>query len=157
MKNWYSGSLYLVPRDWNPASPDADQDIVHTYEHGEGHFQVAIELWALSNPSRAARIEQLLARAYERDPHILEESEIAELLELLDGLEASLVGSFVDEHWHVPADRLPELKRRTTMLEIDEVEGAVAGEAVAAGFSRVSIAREILRTALDEHLNILTE
>jgi hypothetical protein len=149
--------MYLVPRGWDPAAEDADDQIVYVFEHGRSHIKVASELWGLCDAPRGAEIDALMTRAYERDPHRLDQPDIATLLRLLDGLEDSLSMSWVDEHWNVPSERIPELKRRATMLEIDDVEGVVPESAIAAGLSRVGIARDILRTALDEQLNILLD
>jgi hypothetical protein len=153
----YWGTLYLVPPGWDPDAADADDRIVYTFEHGRSHLKVASELWALCDDRRSAGIDELIARAYRRDPHVLEQPDIAALLQLLDGLEGCLTGSFVDEHLRVPAARIPELKRRTTMLEIDDVEGAVPDSAIAAALSRVAIARDMLQTARDEQLNVLMD
>jgi hypothetical protein len=153
-RHW--GTLHLVPPGWDPDAEDADDRIVHVFEHGPSHLQVASELWALCDAGRAAEIVELMARAYRRDPHVIEQPEIMSLLRLLDGLEECLVGSsFVDEQGRVPADRIPELKRRTSLLEIDDVEGVISEYAVAAGLSRVAVARSILQTARDEQLDVL--
>lgn len=157
MSSRYWGTLYLVPRGWDPAAENADEQIVYSFEYGRSHVKVASELWALCDAARSAEIDELMTHAYQRNPHVLEQTEIASLLRLLDGLETCLVGSFVDERWRIPAERIPELKRRTTMLEIDDVEGAVPDSAIAAGLSRVAIARQILQTARDEQLNILMD
>lgn len=77
------------------------------------------------------------------------------LADLLEGLNERLIGTVVDEHLHIPRERVPEIRRRTTMLEIDEPNLPEA--AVAAGISRVEIAREILQKALDEDLTILLD
>jgi hypothetical protein len=146
------------PLDWHPESEDADDRVVYSFEYGRSHFQVASELWALADDAgRAEKMEDTFSAAHRRKPRLMEKPDIELLRQLLEGLEDRLVGTFIDEHWNVPTDRIPELKRRTTMLEIDDIPHAVPEAAVAAGFSRVAIARNILQKALDENLNIVLD
>jgi hypothetical protein len=161
VSDWKSrcwGQMYLVPVDWDPEAEDADDRVVYSFEYGRSHFKVASELWGLADdPERADKIESIFSAAYQRKPRLIEKADVELLRQLLAGIEDRLVGTFTDEHWNVPTDRIPELRRRTTMLEIDDAPHAIPEAAIAAGLSRVAIAREILDKAVNENLNVILD
>jgi hypothetical protein len=146
------GAIYLVPQGWDPDAEDADERIAYSFEYGRSHIEMGAELWKLVDPARARQIDDIVLSAYGRRPRILNQDDIAALLRLLDGLEQRLAGTYIDEHWNTPLERIPELRERTKMLEISE---KFPETAVGAGIYRVTLAREILETARDEKLDIL--
>jgi hypothetical protein len=106
------------------------------------------------------RIEDTFSDAYRRKPRPVEKADIELLRQLLEGLDDRLVGTFVDEHWNGPTDRIPELKRRT-MLEIDDIPARCTGGLGGVAESDACVANpdahrghsgcSIPRDALDDH------
>jgi hypothetical protein len=151
----YWGTGYLVDDGWDPSDESGDH-VVDRIEGIRSAVEVARELWDLAgDKARGDRINDVMTRAFERDPFVLEAGDIDELLALTDGLVERLVGPVVDEHWNVRPDQLPELRRRTRMLELDDGPPNVPEAGVAAGMSRVVGLRNVLTTARDEKLRIL--
>lgn len=152
MPDYRFGTLYLVRPDWPGNSPDG---VVEQFEHGRSHFDVAAELARLAGEDeRARRIEEVALRAYGREPHKLNREDIQELLVLLDHLEDKLIGKVVDKDWKIRPDQLPELRKRTKTLELEERRGNDALAGVAEGMIRIGSARYILNRAKDQHLEI---
>jgi hypothetical protein len=115
-----------------------------------------MELWGLAgDPERIKQIDAVLDRAYQRPEHILEAADIDELIALLDGLEDRLIGTVVDVHRKIRRDQLPELRRRTTMFDLDETPGYVVENALREGMGRVQDVRDNLRHAREAGLEIL--
>jgi hypothetical protein len=75
---------------------------------------------------RAKRIDDVWNRAYGRKPRELNFADIRELLSLIDGLELRLVGTVVDKDWRITADQLPEIRKRTKLLDLDARRGRAA-------------------------------
>ena len=129
--------------------------MVASYDDGPGYISTAVELWQLAgNEARASEIVTLLDRANERDYAALTSSEAAQLLHLLDDLEIGLKASVVDQDWNVPTARLPELRQRTKMLDLDEERGELARAGVLEGMSSVIALRNILSEAVDRGLDV---
>ena len=147
MRAW--GTIYLVRPEWDGDDEDMDDAVVEEYEPAKSFLEVAPELWRRAgNHERAATIEALVDRVYERQRRWMTASEIEELLQLLEGVEDALVGTVVDEHWMLRPEQVPELRKRTKYLHLDENRGDLAVSGVAAGISDVYSLRAILREAL---------
>jgi|SRR5688572_31258489 hypothetical protein len=152
--NTFWGPARLVPPGWDPDAEDAYDAIEHKSEYTRSHLEVAVELWALVDAARAQRIEGLVLRAFGRDPHVLHIEEIAELGHELDGLETRLRDAgWIDANEDVPADRLPELARRTVRLPLGG--DAVPRAAISSGISRVDAVRALVARALAGGFEIL--
>jgi hypothetical protein len=153
-KRW--GVALLVPPGWDPDSDDADEAIAYRFEHVPSYLEVAQELWALVSPERAGRVRELVLTAFGRQPHLLGGAEVAALGQALDGLEPSLRDAgWIDARGEVPAERLPELARRTTLLDLGA--GFVASAAIGSALSWVAIARHAVETAVDKQLDLLLD
>jgi hypothetical protein len=158
----YWGSLHLVAPDWtgDPDASDAEA-VVDSCRYGFSHISVAVELWRLvGDEERAARIESVVSRAFgdsvDTPVGILKTADIEELLGLLEGLQDALRGSVVDARFQVSAAQLPELRRRTTLLNFNEGDH-VAEDGVAEGMGRVTELMMWLRRALDGGLHVAIE
>lgn len=155
MTRRYWGTYYLVRPDWQGAPEHSDESVVEAYRNGPSHLQVAIELWRLAHDeNRAHAIEAILEDAFGADRPILSESQILQLLDNLEGLDSALEKSVVGPDWRVPEERLPELRTRTKLVDLDADRGATATAGVAEAMSRVSGLREFLRSALAQKLNV---
>ena len=153
MATW--GSLYLVRPDWDGDDESADEAVVEECDYARRFFRVAPELWRVAgHEDRANAIRSLILRAYERPQHWITASEIEELLQLLDGVEDALVGTVVDEHWMLRPEQLPDLRKRTKYLALDEARDERALHGVALGISDIRSLRTILRNARDRGLLI---
>jgi hypothetical protein len=141
------GVAHLVPRGWDPDADDADDAIEHTSDYARSYLEIARELWALVAPERAKLIDDIELRAYARKPHVLLAEDITALRDALADLESRLRDAgWLDAHGDVPADRLPELARRTTTLEL--TGDYVPRAAIAAALTRVAIVSHLLDRAL---------
>lgn len=148
------GVARLVPPGWDPDADDAFDSIEYQSEYARSHLEVAAELWSLVDKERAERLDALVSRAFGRDPHVLHVDEVAELDRALEGLEMQLRNAgWIDAREDVPADRLPELARRTTRLDLSG--DAVPRAAISSGLSRVVAVRELAARALAGGLEIL--
>ena len=151
MKPW--GTIYLMRPDWDGSDEDIDRAVVEAYEPVKSFLDVAIELWRLADDDkRASAIESLLEDVYEREQVIMTTAETNELLQLLEGLEAQLVGKVIDDKWMVQSNRLSELRARTETLNLDESRGHLAVHAVGEGLCGVLWLQKILREALERGL-----
>ena len=153
------GIWWLVPRGWQRQPDDAvDDGIAESYDDGHSALRAAMELWDLAgDAARGKQIEAVLDRAYKRPEHVLHAADIDDLLALLDGIEARLVGTVVDEHRKIRPDQLPELRRRTTMFDLDEIPGYYVENAILEGMGRVESVRENLQHAREAGLEILLD
>jgi hypothetical protein len=137
------GIAHLVPAGWDPDADDADDPIEATCDFMRSHLAVAEELWTLVAPERAQHLDALVLHAYSRKPPVLNPDEVSELGRALDGLEASLRDAgWIDANGDVPADRIPEVRRRTKTLELGE--NRVASAAISSGLWRVDVARAFI-------------
>jgi hypothetical protein len=156
-RDW--GTWYLVPPGWQRPPEDAsDYGFVERFEYGLSYLHAAMELWELAgDPGRVKQIDAVLDRAYQRSRSepILNAAEIDELITLLDGLEDRLIGTVVDQQHKIHRDQLPELRRRTTMFDLDEIPGYVVENAIGEGIGRAQAVRDNLRHARDAGLEIL--
>ncbi len=156
MSRRYWGTLYLVRPDWQGDPDDAAESVVETHRNGPSDMHVAIELWRLAGAEeRARRINDLLERVNERDTPVLNATEIDELLVDLEGLEPALKNAVVGADWRIPADRLPELRQRAKLIDLDESRGELADAGVVEGMSRVSALSNILRDARARGLHVV--
>jgi hypothetical protein len=154
-RDW--GTWYLVPPGWERPPEDAsDYGFVESFQYGLSYLHAAMELWGLAgDPERIKQIDAVLDRAYQRPEHILQAADIDELIALLEGLEDRLVGTVVDEHRKIRRDQLPELRRRTTMFDLDENAGYIVENALLEGMGRAEAVRDNLRHAREAGLEIL--
>jgi hypothetical protein len=148
-----------VPPGWQRQPDDAiDDGIEEIFEYGRSHLRAAMELWDLAgDPGRGKQIEEVLNRAWRRSEPLLNAADIDELIALLDGLEDRLIGTVVDTHRKIRRDQLPELRRRTTMFDLDEIPGYVVENALREGMGRVADVRENLQHAREAGLEILLD
>jgi hypothetical protein len=152
-----SSSIHLFRPEWNN---DPDPEVLYEYVvesllHGPRYIKVARELWQLAgNDERAAKIKAVLRRGCERNTPILYTEEIQEFYDLLVGLELELKKSVVNSDWEIPPDRLAEVRRRTTLLHIEESRGDLARWAVWEAMSEVYGLRDFLKQALDRNLHL---
>jgi hypothetical protein len=150
--SYSGGTLYLVRPGYNGEN---GEDVIDAFDHARGNFEAAMELARLAGlDDRAAQIKQVLLRAYSRQPRVLNRQDIDELLALLDGLEDKLVGPVVDKNWLVRPEQLPELRKRTTTLELEESRGDTAIHGVSEGMARIAALRFILQKAKDANLDV---
>jgi hypothetical protein len=156
-RHW--GTWYLVPPGWQRQPDDVvDDGIEESYEDGRSDLHAAMELWDLAgDPERVKQIDAVIDRAYQRPEHILNAADIDELIELIEGLEDRLVGTIVDQQHRIRRDQLPELRRRTTMFDLDEIPGYVVENAIGEGIGRAQSVRDNLRHARELGLEILLD
>ncbi|NVB77095.1 MAG: hypothetical protein HOV81_01750 [Kofleriaceae bacterium] len=152
------GTLYLI-RPHMIVDDPADA-VVEAYEGGRKRFSIAIELLDLVDRARAQTARALLERAHERKPALLDDSAIANLLELTAGIEAMLRDQLLDAQWYVDDARLPELRSRpglVKVLDLEETRGVLARAAVGEGLAGVLSLRNILRRAQADGLHIVLD
>jgi hypothetical protein len=148
-------SIYLVRPDWHGDPEDSHESVVETLRHGPRYIDLAIELWRLAdNKERADQIKALTLRAFGRSNRDLNTAEVKELLQLLDGLDDALKASLLDENWCVPLERLDEVRRRTTEIDLGERPQHRAVKGVEEGLSEVHGLRDFLKQALDRNLHL---
>jgi hypothetical protein len=148
-------SLYLVAPAWGEDPNNAQESVVGTLRNGPHYLDVARELWRLAgNEDRAAEIEALLERAYDRDNRDLNPTEIAELDRLLGGLEEALKQTVMDSNSVVPLERLPELRLLARVIDLEDRPQHRAIDGVSEGNSQVYLLREFLRQAMDRGLHL---
>lgn len=136
-------TIYLV-------RPDVEErlDVVHSYSEASEWVDIASELATLAGDgARGKRIQDLWLNLYRRKPSVLRPAEIDQMLDLLDGLEMTLVGRIVDEKWRVRTEQLPELRARTITLDLDERRGGAELSAVGEGMSRIIALRGLFQYA----------
>jgi hypothetical protein len=147
-----SRSIFLIRPDWHG---DPDEAVVESLLHGPTSIDVAIELWRLAgNEERAAKIYTLTTRAFGRDNRALSTEEIREFHGLLDGLDEVLKEALLDDKWQIPPERMEEVRRRTRLLDLDDLQGHRAREGVSEGLSQVHGLRDFLKEALDRGLYV---
>jgi hypothetical protein len=153
-----SRSFHLILPTW-----EGEPDNVHEYVaaellHGPRYLDVALELWSLANrQDRVKEIEALLEPAYENDLPVLHSKEIAKLETLLNDLDGSLKASFLDDEWRILPGKMNEVRSRTSLLDLDDVQGHVGADGVSEGLSRVHGLRAFLREALERGLHLVLD
>jgi hypothetical protein len=149
------GTLYLVQPDWNGPEDRLDLSVVEAYERSKSSLDVARELWRLAgNEERAANIDRLLELGYSRPRRFINGAEIDALLEDLEGLEDALIGTVVDDEGKLSPEQLPDLRRTTKTLWLDESRGDLAIWGVEEAMQQVQELREILLRAKELGLNV---
>jgi hypothetical protein len=156
-RDW--GTWYLVPPGWERPPEDAsDYGFVESFQYGRSYLRAAMELWELAGePGRSHQIEAVLNRTWQRPEPILRAADLDELIALLDGLEDRLIGTVVDAERKIRRDQLPELRRRTTMFDLDENAGYLVENALLEGMGRAEAVRDNLRHAREAGLEILLD
>jgi hypothetical protein len=149
------GTLFLVRRDWVGDPEDANQSVVESFDRIRSAFDVAEDLCQLvGDAERAERMHAVVLRAFGRDPHVMNQGDIAEFLELTEHLEKTVADSLLDGRWRVRPDQLANIRRRTTTLDLDESRGELAHAGVGEGLIDVLRLREILKHARDVGLDV---
>jgi hypothetical protein len=152
-----SRSIHLFRPEWNN---DPDPEILYEYVvesllHGPRYIQVALELWRLAgDEERAAKIKAVLRRGCERNAPILYTEDIKEFYDLLDGLDDAMKATWLNDKWQVLPELMPEVRRRTTTLDLDDLQGHLASEGVSEGLGDVHSLRDFLKQALDQNLHV---
>jgi hypothetical protein len=154
-----SSSIYLVLPDWHGDIEDVHDSVVDALLHGPRYIRVALELWRLAGQDeRAAKIKAVLERAYQNDntgfSPILNTTDIKEFYDLLDGLDDALKATWLNDKWQVFPELMPEVRRRTTTLDLDDLQGHLASEGVSEGLGDVHSLRDFLKQALDQNLHV---
>jgi hypothetical protein len=158
MRSSYYGSLYLVTPVREDDSGERHNSVVEVYQSARSHIDVAIELWRLcGREDRARETELLLERAYEDEHPLLDTGKVAQLLSHLEGLDSELKRTLVDAEWRVSPELLPELRKRSRMLDLGEERGELARSAVWEGMSRVVALQSILNEAQRRDLFVALE
>jgi len=148
-------SIYLVRP---PVVEDTELEVLESYERVYHYLEVASELWRLvGNQERARAIEQSVARAHDHHTPTLETADIAKLLEQLEGLDVAVVGPLTDEHHMIAADKLPELRTRSELLDLDEARGFDARAAISEAIIGVENLQGALRSALELGAHIVID
>lgn len=150
-----SRSIYLVRPDWDGDPDDVHESVVEALLNGPRYIEVAIELWRLVDDEiHAAQINALTLRAFGRERRDLSSSEIKEFLQLIEDLDEIVKKTWLDDKWRIPPERLAEVRRRTTLLDLDDNQGHWASEGISEGLGQVAELREFLKQALDRGLHL---
>jgi hypothetical protein len=88
---------------------------------------------------------------------ILETQGIEQLLALLDGLDDAVRTAVLGPDDLVPVDRLPEVRARTRLVDVDEDRGTTATYAVVEALAEVCRLREALEETLAHGLHLLID
>jgi hypothetical protein len=148
-----SRSIHLFRPEWNNNPDDLSDYVVEHLRNGPIFVRLSRELWRLADrEDRAAKIEEVLEHAYERPAPVLHTEEIREFLNLLDGLEEALKQTVVDSHSMIAPERLPEMRRRTTLVDLGEDRGRLALYGISEAISQVCELECFLKEALDRGL-----
>jgi len=151
----FLGTICLIRPDAGTYE-DPSEAVVADFEGAGNLIDLSAELWRLVDAEdRAQKIEALLERAYSAKPYGLDDSGIGELLRLTDGLDEALRENVVDQDLRVSADRLPDLRRSTEWLDVDERRSELARHAVGEGLAGVVALRNILKRARAQKLHIV--
>jgi hypothetical protein len=150
-----SSSIYLIRPEWHGDLEDTEDYVVDALLHGPRFIRVARELWQLAgSDERAAKIKAVLRRGCERVGRILYTEDIKEFYDLLDGLDDAIKATWLNDKWQVLPELMPEVRRRTTTLDLDDLEGHLASEGVTEGLGEVHSLRDFLKQALDQNLHV---
>lgn len=115
------GAFHLVPPGTPLDSEDLDTHVVRTYRHGPSNAWMAEELWRLGGQGeRADRVASILSRAWGRSVPMMNRTDIGELLDALEGLEGHVGQALLDERWHIRADKMDDIRRRSQYLAVDD-------------------------------------
>jgi hypothetical protein len=131
---------------------DADPpqvDVIESYPKAYGFVEVAMELWQLAGrEDRASAIRDIIASRVDYEPTRLEQAQIRELRDSLDGLEEALIGTLTDEQHMLSPEMVEQLRGRTETLDLAESRGDLARHAVDEALIYVHYLRTIADTAL---------
>jgi len=141
--------LVLVRRAWGGAASMNPEVIERVCPRGAHHVDVAIELWRLAGwPERARQIEAIVERVIEDEGNAASARSVAELLDLLAGLDDALRESVTDAQLRVDAAALPILRAHTRLLDLADRPGHVATEGVAEAVAETRELQAVLEDAL---------
>jgi hypothetical protein len=127
-------------------------DVIDSYDKAYDFVQIAMELWRLTGrDDRASAIDDVISSAVRYKPRRLEQAQIEELRNLLDGLEQALVGTLTDEQHLLSSERVAELRGRTETLDLSDSFGSLARDPRYA-VQEALIYVDHLRTIADEAL-----
>jgi hypothetical protein len=148
-------SIYLIRPDWRGDPDDAHEAVVDSLPNGPTYIDVAIELWRLAgNEERAAKVYALTTRAFGRGNKALHTEEIREFHDLLLGLGDALRQTVVDSESMIAPERLPEMRRRTTLVDLGEHRGDLAVYGISEAIGQVCELECFLKKALDRGLYV---
>lgn len=152
MKIFDWGTIYLVKAGWDG---DHARGVVDRELDQISNFGKARELWELAgNPRRSAIIREILERAYGRDPVVMDETDITDMIEALDGFEHAMIGTVVDDAWNVVPSRRSELRARVRTVDMEDGGGRVPTRAVAIAIANVVALRNLLVEARARGLHV---
>lgn len=141
--------LVLVRRAWGGVASIDPEVIVRVCPRGAHQVDVAIELWRLAGwPERARQIEAIVERVIEDEGNAASARSIAELLDLLAGLDDALRDSVTDAQLRVDAAALPILRAHSRLLDLADRPGHVATEGVAEAVAQTRELQAVLEDAL---------
>lgn len=149
-----SRSLYLVLPDWEGEIDNVHESVVEDLLHGPRYMQVGQELWTLAGrEERAKEIEDLLETAHNRSSLSLDTREVQNLERLLDGLDDAL-RPLLDDKWQIRPENMEDVRKRTTLLHLEDEGGQIGSNGVTEGLSEVHELRAFLRLAIERGLNL---
>ncbi len=150
-----AGALYLVRRDQARAADLARDAMVRTCPRGATHVAVAVELWTIAGwPERAHQIEAIVERVVEQEGNLASSRSIAELLDLLAGLDDALRDSITDADLRVAPIALPLLRAHTRLIDVFDHGAHAAIEGVREAVAEVRELQHALEDALAGGLGV---
>lgn len=150
-----SRSSHLIRPNWQGEPDDLHEAAVGSLLKGPRYIDIALELWRLIDyEQRAREVEAVLNLAYERDIPILTNEEVRLLHKLLGDLDESVAAIWLDEKGQVSPERMPEVRKRTRLLHLDDLQGHLGTEGVSEGLSDVHGLLKFLKQAIDEGLDV---
>ena len=132
-----------------PGDDPGDLEVVASYEHAGGFFEIASDLWRVAGrDDRGIAIAQTLTLAYRYEPAHLDRTAIATLLEQLGGLEEALVAAGIAADLRLTLAQVSDLRARSTEFDLAASRGDSAMAALQEAMVYVDAARAILSEAL---------
>lgn len=149
------GSFHLVPPGWDGSADDAHTQVVETYRYGPSYIELAVELAKLAgDDARSQRLQQAMDRGFERDHPVLDEHDIRDLLEGIEGLEELVRARLLGSDGLLPPERIEDLRSRSKYMDLDEDRGSTVAYAGLDAMSRVSALRDFLLDARARGMNL---
>ena len=150
------GTYHLVPPGWTSDGDAAGHDVKGSHRYGPSQADAAMELsQIIGDHARAHGIAELLERAAEREDPILDSVEINAFRSLLEGLEAHVRASLLDDGGRIRPEVLPDLRQRSRFMDLDIARGDDARYACLEVLSRIQALDEMLAFADANNLHVL--